>query len=537
MKKGRKILSLALSGMLILSMITGCTPETSEPSTSENPQQSSASGDTEKAHPELNLRITADPPTLDPYATSTGYVAQICMQMFDSLVKFDGDDLMTAVPSLAEDWEISEDGTVYTFYLRDDVTFHNGDPMTADDVVYSVERFINGAYTASKAPFVTGAEKVDEYTVNIMLDYAYPNFILQLCSWPWRIVCKDAVERYGDGSDDLAKYAGTGPYILESLTPGVGVTMVSNPDYFEGEPYFERINYKLIPDNTTATTALLNGEIDLDQISTGLDLEFIEGEEGFEVTTLDRPAAYILILNTTGVMANEDFRKAVAHAIDKESFVELVYDGMADPNCFTFMRSYEEGYSDDLPRYDFDLEKSKEYLAASGLPESEWKLSIEIPATGYGPAFGATLKEMLAQAGITLELVQAESGAWSSHVSNGNFDTDMIMSQFNGIPYNPPLVYNLYLSSTSYANHWGAQRPGGLVFPEIDELGQAASRELDAAKRSDLFNQMHRLINEHCLYIPIAYIQTSFGHSEHLKGMEWEGGTLVTKVCDWYWEE
>lgn len=529
-KKATRILSLVLCSAMLFTGLAGCADKT--------PQSSASASPAGKAHPELNLRIKTDVNVLDPHETASEYEYFISMQIFDSLVKFNGGDVMNVKPSLAESWDISDDGVVYTFKLRDDVYFHSGDKLTADDVVYSVERFITGNYTKTKAPFVSGAEKVDELTVKINLSYAYPNFILQLASWPWRIVSKAAVEKYGAGSQDMVKNAGTGPYKLESMTPGVGVSLVANPDYFEGAPYFDKINYKLIPNDSTALTSLLNGEIDLDNIDSGLDVQMLRDEDGFAVSTVERAGAYMLCYNTSsGVMANEDFRKAVACAIDKQSFVELVYDGEADPNCISLLRPYEEGYSDDLSSYKYDLDKSREYLQNSGLPESQWKFTLEIPATGKGPAYGATMKEMLGKAGITVELVQSEYGAYMDHLSTSSYETNAIMSNAVGIPYNPPLVFNLYFKSTAYLNMYGANRPGATPITEIDELGVAASKEVDNTRRSELFNQMHSIINDKCLYIPIAYTRTNYGHNLHMKGMEWEPGTLCTKICDWYWEE
>lgn len=536
MKKSHaRILSLAICFAMIFTALAGCSGGSAQQS---GTPQTSSSAAPEKAHPVLNLRTRTDVNILDPHETGSEYEYFISMQIFDSLVKFNGSDVLNVKPSLAESWEISDDGLVYTFKLRDDVSFHSGDKLTADDVVYSVQRFITEKFTKTKAPFVTGAEAVDEHTVKINLSYAYPNFILQLASWPWRIVSKAAVEKYGAGTVEMVMNAGTGPYKLKSVTPGVGVTLVANPDYFEGAPYFDEINYKLIPDDSTALTALLNGEIDLDLINSGLDAQMLREENGFSVTTVERAAAYILEMNTTaGVMANENFRKAVAYAIDKPSFVDLVYDGEADPNCISLIRSYEEGYSDDLPGYSFDLEKAREYLEKSGIPQSEWKFTLEIPATGKGPAYGATMKEMMAKVGITVELVQVEYGSYMDDMSTSSYDTNAIMLNNVSIPYNPPLLYNLYFKSTAYLNLFGANRPGATPIKEIDELGAAASKELDDAKRDSLFNQMYRVIQEKCLYIPIAYIRSNFGHSSHLKGMEWEPGTLCTKVCTWYWEE
>ncbi|NLC51833.1 MAG: ABC transporter substrate-binding protein, partial [Firmicutes bacterium] len=140
---------------------------------------------------ELNVRMVTDIQTLDPHSSS-GAEYNILQQIYDSLVEFEGGNQFAVRACLAHDWEINDAQTEFVFYLRDDVKFHDGTPLTAEDVVFTVERFLVLPATASKSYFVDKAEAIDEHTVKITLKYPYPNFILQLASWPWRIVSKAA---------------------------------------------------------------------------------------------------------------------------------------------------------------------------------------------------------------------------------------------------------------------------------------------------------------------------------------------------------
>lgn len=335
----KKAISLFLTLALCMGLLAGCS-NSSEPSGSSTPSGSvepTGSQSGEKLHPTLNLRITSDITSLDPQVTTVNEEYCMFVQIFEGLVKFNGTKF-EAVPLLATDWTISEDGLEYVFNLREGVKWHDGSDFTADDVVFTMNRAKEMPSTKSKAAVIKSAEALDEHTVKLTLEYAYPNFILQLASYPWCIVSKNAVETYGDDNDQML--IGTGAYKFVSNTTGVGVTLESNKDYWGGEPYFETINYKLIPDNNTALTALLNGEIDLDQVTTALDVDYVNNTDGMTVHSFQRTAAYFIAFNQAEApLNNEYFRKAIAYAIDQGG---LVLPGVERPGCAGYQEHHAQ---------------------------------------------------------------------------------------------------------------------------------------------------------------------------------------------------
>ena len=158
---------------------------------------------------------TQAPGTQNPEGSQPPAVRRHASSIYDSLVRFNGSNQFEVIPDLAESWEISEDQMEFTFHLRQ-AKWSDGSDFTADDVVFSIERMQTQPSTASKVLMIKGAEKVDEHTVKILCNYAYPNLILQMASWPWRMVSKKAVEAAGDGVQGMV--IGTGPYKLESWT-------------------------------------------------------------------------------------------------------------------------------------------------------------------------------------------------------------------------------------------------------------------------------------------------------------------------------
>lgn len=532
--KNKRIFALLMACVLCLGLLAGCGNSSSDnktPGTDANntaaPGADNSNTDTpaEKVHPTLNLRITTDVTSLDPQVTSANEEYNIFSQIFDSLYRFNGSD-SEPVPALATDYTLSEDGTVYTFTLREGVKWHDGSDFTADDVVFTVNRFLTMPATKNKAAFVTGAEKIDDHTVSISLQYAYPNFVMQLCSYPWCIVSKNAVEKYGDDNENML--IGTGPYKFVSNTTGVGVTLEVNENYWGDEPYFETVNYKVIPDNNTALTALLNGEIDLDSVSSTLDVNYVKDTKGYTVHEFQRCGAYFVAFNMgEAPFNNEYFRKAIAYAINKDEYVQLVWNGqaIACPKA-TMISSYEEGYSDKIPSYDYDVEKAKEMLALSGLSQEEMTFSLTVSTTGYGPAFGAAFQESMKAIGVTVNLNSVEAGAQRTQLFAGEYEA----SAYNlaSVPYNAPLFYRAYLKPTGYICRNSTLN--------IDSMIDAANAELDDAKRIATYEEINQIVGEACAYVPIAYQKMNYACSENMKGMNWQPSLLTDYICNWYWE-
>lgn len=523
----KKALSLLLAATLCIGLLASCGNDDSNSSGTPSGTEQTGSVSSEKEHPTLNLRITSDITSLDPQVTTANEEYCMFVQIFEGLVKFDGTKF-EAVPLLATDWTISDDGLEYVFNLREGVKWHDGSDFTAEDVVFTMNRAKEMPSTKSKAAVIKSAEAIDELTVKLTLEYSYPNFILQLASYPWCIVNKNVVETYGDDNDQML--IGTGAYKFVSNTTGVGVTLEANEDYWGGEPYFETVNYKLIPDNNTALTALLNGEIDMDQVTTAMDVDLVNNTDGMTVHSFQRTAAYFIAFNQAEApLNNEYFRKAIAYAIDKESWATLVWNGLAEPvTKNTMLSEGEEGYCDEIPSYDYNIEKAKEMLELSGLSQDEMSFSLTVSTSSYGPALGAAFQEAMSAIGVDVTLNSLESGAVKTALFAG--DIEACAWNLASIPYNAPLFYSLYYKPTGYV---GRNNTIEGLTERIDEAG----RTYDDATRIAMYEDISVEVGETCMYIPIAYQMMNYACSEKLQGMAWCPSILSDYICNWYWAE
>lgn len=525
MKKALRLVALLLCLCLMLSACGTPSASNSTPGTPSSQSPDDSAPPAVKEHTTLNIPMLSDATQLDPHV-SNGTDYNIICSIYDSLVRFNGSNQFEVIPDLAESWEISEDQMEFTFHLRQ-AKWSDGSDFTADDVVFSIERMQTQPSTASKVLMIKGAEKVDEHTVKILCNYAYPNLILQMASWPWRMVSKKAVEAAGDGVQGMV--IGTGPYKLESWTPGIGVTLARNEYYWGDAPYFEKVVFKIVTDNTTGIAALENGELDMTQLINGLDIDYYSTAPGFRVETIKRPGAYTVAFNTSSSpsLAKKEVRQAFNYAIDQESLVKLVYDGHAIPNTYSIISEGEEGYTTDLPHYDYNVETAKQLLADAGYPDGV-SIKFTYPTTDLGERVAAALKEMVSAAGITLELVPTEYSAYLAASYTGDYES--IYLEWQSVPYNPPLVYNLYFISTGSMCYCRTKDS------YIDETAAQAAQTLDDAARNQLYQDLNRHIRDEAYYAIIGGISTNFVYNEHIQGVEREPNTLISKFGDWYWE-
>lgn len=355
--------------------------------------------------------LTTFPNALDLPQCAERNASTTAWNMYDSLVWFNDEGIIE--PALAESWEVSEDGTEYTFTLRQGVTFHNGEPFNADAVVFSWQRGKDGGFEYSNYwARATAVEKIDEYTVSMKTEKP-DALLLPVLADNWAIIPPGYFAEVGQQGFEEHP-VGTGPFVFVEWVKGDRITMKANPDYWRGAPKIDTVIFRPIPESATRVAAIQTGEVD---IVTRLSAEEAQSLLGVpNVTVIKYPQAriyYIAFNNlTTGIgQPTEDARVRIAmnHAIDMQAIVDSLFDGFAKP-AIGFVATPELGYDNAEP-FGYDPDKAKALLAEAGYADG-FDIDMACPAGAYThfEEVCEAVAGYLGEIGINVNLEIMESG-------------------------------------------------------------------------------------------------------------------------------
>ena len=431
MIKKIRLIAGALAVAMALTACGGKEAETNGTTAGSTAQAESTEGQTNEAVSEgsgeldvLKVGLAALPTSLDPdYGIGIASI-KLFYNMFDTLLFTDKEG--NIVGRLAESWEWQDDTTL-NVKLKENITFQNGEPCTAEDVKFTFDRILSGYGDGTIAVLyetLDSVEQIDDLTVSFKLKQTDAAFEQRLGSiWGASIVPKDYIEEVGDEAFQTAPI-GTGPYMLAEYSPEKYV--LERYDGFWGEiPSVKRIEFIAYPEASARMTALITGELDIINDVPKDAVETINATEGLKVVGTPIKNIHIYTFNTKdedSIMSNEKFRQAITKAIDRQLLVDTLWTDYAKvPNGHQF-ESYGDLYIEDYPGVQYDPEEACRLVEESGY-DGEEVISIEM-ADGYytnGNQAGEAIVSMLADVGIKAEVVftdqfsfQADVRAWSS---------------------------------------------------------------------------------------------------------------------------
>lgn len=462
---------------------------------------SQAGGDEGTASGPFTLRIglNAFPPQLDPHLSSAAVDRQVYQSLYDKLV--DLDENLNIVPALAEDWDISDDGTVYTLYLRQGVTFHDGTPFNAEAVKFNFERMLDeslGSPRRSEIGLVTDVTVVDEYKVQITLANAFSPFLSILADRAGMMVSPTAVQEKGENfSQDPV---GTGPFKFASMIQGDEIVLERNPDYWAAGPLAERVIYKALPDENVKVAQVQAGELHIiDQPVPAPQLPALSSDPNLRVSLNPGLEWQSMWMNVTQPpLDNVYVRRAIAAAIDRETLVRVVFGDAAVPGATPFPPGYPvHDETLGIPARDLDL--ARQYLEQSGLDSVSFTLKIQPNPTYQRSA--EVIQDMLGDVGIEVQIEQVEFGTLLEQTTPGNLNYQAALLGWSGRP-DPDQNIFIFLHST------GNQNRSGYSNPEVDRLLEEARRVHDMAERKELYKQVMDVVLDEVPYV-ILYHPTN----------------------------
>ena len=443
--------------------------------------------------------IDSEPETLNPGLTTTTTVLDIQSKIFEGLVWIDNEGLPQ--PQLASEWTVSADELTYTFKLRSGVTWHDGEPFTADDVLWSFQEGLKENARAqgviSKIESITAP---DASTVVFQLQTPYAPFLYQMKVFDTPILPKHV---YGEG--DLATNeanrapVGTGPFKFSEWVTGQKVTVVKNESYWtSGEPKLNEVIFQIIPESQNRINAILTGEADVlpAMFLPQANVDQLVGKDGININKQTAiPSLYFMFMNTENeILKNKDVRHAIAQAVDRERIVEQAMGGLAIPGYgawgagFDWAMNKNSSY-DKL--YPFDTAKAKDAITKAGLEGSTLNLTYDANRVQW-QATGQIIKDNLAQIGINVVLEPLERSVWIDKVfTQRNFDLALQSFTSSG---DPAIGYHrMYRTNTSTSPN---VNPTGYSDAKVDELMITAGGSSDRAERSKAYQEAQAIIDE-----------------------------------------
>lgn len=453
----------------------------------------------------LTIGIDSDAVALDPLRINDTLTMSILSNVYEPLVRMNNDSEI--VPALAEKWDISKDGLEYTFTLRTDATFHNGDPITAEDVKYSLEAAAESSYTGPYMNFIDKVDVVDEKTVKVKLQYAYSPF-LALCTTYSQVVKEDFYK--GDKVDMAKNPIGSGPYKFKSWKQGDKIEFEAYDGYYQGAPEIKNLAYKIIPNSSTATMALESGEVDMSLNVATADIKALEDKEGITLLQDPSSAFYFVGMNTNvKELSDVRVRQAISKCINKQNLIDGALNGYGVPTN-TFIAKGVLGYDPDFNPLPYDVEAAKQLMAEAGYPDG-FKLSISIPENRSTHA--QIIQSDLAQIGIELKINIIETGKFWDDLEN--LDYEMMIMGWSYMVMDPDVgYYSLYKKDDMAGNYTGFGNA------KTDGLLAEGRTETDEKKRAAIYAELEEIVQTAAPYVPLYWRVDAVAHNENLTGVE-----------------
>lgn len=505
MKKNiRNALALCLAVLMMATMLAGCSGGASS-STPASASASAASGTSSNDSTTLTLAINADILTTDPQALNNGTTTSVMYNVFSNLVKYD--DAGEIVMDLAESYELLEDQVTWEFKIREDAVFHDGTPVTAEDVAWSLTRVMTDESSSDYMNFCPLAEAVavDDYTVHVVSEDPYPIMLQLLCKGGAAVLPKAYFEEHGEEAW-LANPIGSGPYQLTEYVKDDHVTLVPFADYYgEQNPDWEEVIFRVVPESSTRVGELIAGNVDAVNMVIPTEWERVNGNEGTAVVNGPSTRVYQLALKTDkGPTADLRVRQAIDLAIDDQTIVDTILQGAGTP-MLTRVPSGVNGCNEDLVgKYNYDPERAKELLAEAGYPDG-FSMKIEAPTGRYtmDAEISQAIVAMLSQVGITVDLQLLESSAYSNvfsaHSAEDGFMTCFGLGFFDA-SYG---MIGYFGVNTSGESNWNNQ--------EYIDMYYEAEFNMNEEERTQLFQEMQQMVADEVPYAIICQIDNSYG--------------------------
>ena len=469
---------------------------------------------------EIRVGFTQDALSLDPAIPGNRDTETIIRNMYDGLLT--RDPSMKVVPELAESWR-QVDPITYEFKLRDGVRFHDGTPMTAEDVKFTFERVLQGKIGGVTNPRkdllgpMQRVEVVDPHTVRFVMAVPWPLLPAML---PFQEIVSEAFVRSHGDQALVTQEDGTGPFRLEEWHRGDSIVMARFPGYYGGSPDIppvgparvDRVIYRIMPDDATRVTALLAGDVEIINALPVTAIRRVQASPETQVQTVNGTRSFFLSINNAKPPFNDlRVRQALNHAVDRKLIVAKLPNGLAtplngplSPDAFAF--------DPNLPEYAYDPAKAKALLAEAGAGDPR----LTIDTDGAGKEIAEAIAAMLGRSGITAKVQVWETSVlvpiWRD--PGKRMDRDLFFTSWGNASLDPSDILMPTLRSGGRGN------TAGYSNPQVDKLLDAADFETDTDKRRALYLRVQTIVHADAPWVFLWLPRDVYGVSKRVHGFK-----------------
>ena len=462
----------------------------------------------------LVMIIESSPTNLDPRVGIDGQSERIDELIFDDLL--DRDEHLNVKPALAERWEVP-DPLTYVFHVRQGVKFHDGRPLTSRDVKWTFDSLLEGRLHSTKAAvyrFIDRIEAPDDYTVVFHMKEPSSTFLWNLSDGAIGVV------PYGSGDEMTRVPMGSGPFKFVSAETDKEVVLERNDGYWGERPHLRRVRFAVVPDATTQALELRKGSADItinspmppDTVSTlALDPALIvERGPGTRL-------AYLGFNLRDNILKDVRVRRAIAYALDRQSMIEYLWRGQAQP-ARSVLPEQSWACNVDVPVYSHNPEAARKLLDEAGYPSAQgvrFHITMKTSTDENTRLMVAVMQQQLREVGIALDIRSYEFATFFADVTHGAF-------QLYGLRWiggnEDPDIFEYAFHSAQFPPN-GANR-NFYSNPRVDALIDQARRETDQDVRKQLYAEVQRVLAEDLPYINLWFLDNVVVHSKRVRNVE-----------------
>lgn len=501
----KRYFALFMAVIMVITFMTSCAPKTPE---TPNETGGSATDPAGEKKDRLVVAVPDAPIHLDPHIQASIASYRVTTQIFDRLLSMDNE--LNFVPGLAESWEVLDDRTTQ-FNLRKDVTFHDGEHMTAEDVKFSLERCIASNGVNYNYLIISDIDIIDDYTITITTREPFNAMLYRLTLDAASIMSKKAVEAAGDDFNNHP--VGAGPYRFVSWDLAGDVVLEAFPEYYKGESAVKTLVFRQIPEAINRGLGLETGEIDLAYDLEITDLANLEANKNLDIKTAVSTTVWYVGFNCSHpILANEKVRQAIAYAINPQDVIDIVFSGVADPAHNTMLVPRLFGSAAPSNEYEQDFEKAKALLADAGYADG-FDIELWCSDSQVMRTMAEVLQDQLRQVGVVVKILPSEQGSYYEDTGNGKHEM-FILSKTSIDP--DSMMRAMY--------HTEALGPSGnrsfWTSPEVDAKLDEASTTTDQARAAELYKEVQEIVGTTLPLYPLAIEHLTAGMQNNVAGFD-----------------